>query len=134
VMVRAKGVERSILISDAVSVAGNPPGVYETAVGGRVELHESGRLSLAGTEYLAGAVLPLKDGVARVCAMTGISLVQALAMATVNPGRFVGGRGVLEVGARADLIRFTVDEMVPAMKLETVIVGGKTWDHASCCS
>jgi len=55
-------------------------------------------------------------------------------MATVNPGRFVGGRGVLEVGARADLIRFTVDEMVPAMKLETVIVGGKTWDHASCCS
>ncbi len=133
VMVRAKGVERSILVSDAVSVAGNPPGVYETAVGGRVELHESGRLSLAGTEYLAGAVLPLKDGVARVCAMAGVTLAQALAMATVNPGRFVGGRGVLEVGARADLIRFTSDENTPAMKLKTVIVGGTVWDGASRC-
>lgn len=133
VMVRAKGVERSILVSDAVSVAGNPPGVYETAVGGRVELHESGRLSLAGTEYLAGAVLPLKDGVARVCAMTGVTLAQALTMATVNPGRFVGGRGILEAGARADLIRFTVDEKTLAMKLETVIVGGKVWDGASRC-
>jgi len=131
VMVRAKGVERSILVSDAVSVAGNPPGVYETAVGGRVELHESGRLSLAGTEYLAGAVLPLKDGVARVCAMTGVTLAQALMMATANPGRFLGGRGVLEVGARADLIRFTVDGRVPTMKLETVIVGGEVWDSGS---
>ncbi len=134
VMVRAKGLERSILVSDAVSVAGNPPGIYETAVGGRVELHESGRLSLAGTEYLAGAVLPLKDGVARVCAMAGVTLAQGLAMATVNPGRFVGGRGVLEVGARADLIRFTVDEKTSAMKVETVIVGGRVWNDASRCA
>jgi len=134
VMVRAKGVQRSILVSDAVSVAGNPPGVYETAVGGLVELHESGRLSLAGTEYLAGAVLPLKDGVVHMCSMTGVTLAQALAMATVNPGRFVGGRGVLEVGARADLIRFTVNEVAQAMQLETVIVGGKEWHSTSHCS
>jgi len=131
VMVRAKGVARSILVSDAVAVAGNPPGVYETAVGGRVELHASGRLSLAGTEYLAGAVLPLKDGVARMCAMTGVSLAQAIGMATVNPGQFVGGRGVLEVGARADLIRFSVNEMT--MTLDTVIVGGEVWDGTSRC-
>ena len=76
-------------------------------------------------------MLPLKDGVARVCAMTGVTLAQALMMATANPGRFLGGRGVLEVGARADLIRFTVDGRVPTMKLETVIVGGEVWDSGS---
>jgi N-acetylglucosamine-6-phosphate deacetylase len=130
-MVRAKGVARSVLVSDAVAVAGMPPGVYETPVGGRVELHTSGRLSLAGTDYLAGAVLPLKDGVAQICAMTGISLADALRMATVNPGRFVGGRGVLEVGACADLIRLTVDDL--EMRLDTVIVGGAVWDDASRC-
>jgi N-acetylglucosamine-6-phosphate deacetylase len=134
VMVRAKGVQRSILVSDAVAVAGNPPGIYDTAVGGRVELHANGRLSLAGTEYLAGAVLPLKDGVARMCSMTGVSLAQALAMATVNPGRFVGGGGLLEVGARADLIRFTINDSMTEMVLDTVLVGGETWNCESRCS
>ena len=47
-MLRAKGVERSILVSDAVAVAGLPPGVYTSAVGGRVELLPTGRLNLAG--------------------------------------------------------------------------------------
>ena len=37
-MMRAKGPERSLLVSDAVAVAGMPPGRYETAVGGTVEV------------------------------------------------------------------------------------------------
>jgi N-acetylglucosamine-6-phosphate deacetylase len=131
VMVRAKGVARSILVSDAVAVAGKPPGVYDTPVGGRVELHADGRLGLAGTAYLAGAALPLKDGVARVCQMAGISLTEALTMATVNPGRFVGGRGVLQKGSRANLIQFTLDETAMELRIETVVVGGKVWDLAS---
>ncbi len=36
----------------------------------------------------------------------GLSLADALALATRNPGRFVGGRGTLDVGARADLVAF----------------------------
>ena len=65
------------------------------------------------------------------CAMTGVSLAHAIGMATVTPGQFVGGRGVLEVGARADLIRFSVNEMT--MTLDTVIVGGEVWDGTSRC-
>jgi N-acetylglucosamine-6-phosphate deacetylase len=122
-IVRAKGIERSILVSDAVAVAGKPPGIYDTPVGGRVELHANGRLGLVGTDYLAGAALPLKDGIARACGMAGISLAESLTMATINPGRFVGGRGALQVGARADLVRFTVDEL--SMHIESVIVGGE---------
>ena len=127
VMVRAKGVDRAILVSDAVALAGAPPGIYETPVGGRVELHASGRLSLAGTDYLAGAVLPLKDGVATAARVMGGALGNAVRMATENPGRFVGGRGVLRVGDRADLVLFTMDEARSTLSIKTVVVGGKVW-------
>ena len=65
-MVRAKGVERSILVSDSVALSGSPPGSYVTAVGGLVELSVDRRLSLAGTggRLLAGSVSCLPECVA----------------------------------------------------------------------
>jgi N-acetylglucosamine-6-phosphate deacetylase len=105
-MLRAKGMERAILVSDTVALAGMPPGLYEEAIGGSVEVSDEGRISVAGTPYLAGASLPLSANVAIAAEMAGISLADALRLATQNPGRFLGGRGRLEVGARADLIRF----------------------------
>lgn len=106
-MLRAKGIERSVLVSDAVAVAGLPPGVYDAQVGGTVELTAEGRIGIPGTGTLGGAALPLKDGIANVARLPGFSLQQAVRMATENPGRFVGGRGVLRVGAPADLVQFT---------------------------
>jgi N-acetylglucosamine-6-phosphate deacetylase len=126
-IIKAKGVDRSILVSDAVALGGLPAGVYETRVGGRVELNSSGRLSLAGTEFLAGAALPLKDGVARAISMAGISLSQSLAMATRNPGRFVDRAGELRIGAPADLILFTLDEAHGRMILHDVFLKGERW-------
>ena len=125
-ILRAKEIDRCILVSDAVSVAGLPPGRYRTAVGGEVELHENGRLNLAGTDFFAGAALPLKDGIMRVAASTGISLAEALRMATVNPGRFVRGIGLLRPGASADLIQFTIADSV-RLKIERVWVQGEEW-------
>ena len=105
-MVRAKGPDRSILVSDTVALAGMPAGTYTTPVGGRVELSADGRLSMEGTSTLAGGAIPLVHCIGRAMRMTGWALVDVLAMATVNPGRFVGDRGRLQVGGRADLIRF----------------------------
>ncbi len=105
-MLRAKNMERAVLVSDMVALAGMPPGLYEEAIGGHVEVSQEGRISVAGTPYLAGASLPLSANVAIAAEMAGISLADALRLATQNPGRFLGGRGRLEVGARADLIRF----------------------------
>jgi N-acetylglucosamine-6-phosphate deacetylase len=127
VMVRTKGFDRTILVSDAVALAGMPAGTYTTPVGGRVELHPNGRLSLAGTEFLAGAALPLRDGVARAMSMTGCSLADSLRMATENPGRFVGGLGVLRVGSPADLVRFTIESGGTALNIASVIVKGQEW-------
>lgn len=105
-MLRAKNMERAVLVSDMVALAGMPPGLYEEAIGGSVEVSQDGRISVAGTPYLAGASLPLSANVAIAAEMAGISLADALRLATQSPGRFLGGRGRLEVGARADLIRF----------------------------
>jgi N-acetylglucosamine-6-phosphate deacetylase len=125
-MIRAKGYDRSVLVSDAVALAGMPPGTYATTVGGTVELHSNGRLSLAGTEFLAGAARPLKDGVARLVSV-GVPLHDSLRMATENPGRFIKGIGVLRVGAPADLIRFALETGADTLRIERVIAKGREW-------
>ena len=105
-LLRAKGMERAILVSDTVALAGMPAGLYQQPVGGSVEVSPEGRIGVAGTPYLAGASLPLSANVAIAAEMAGMPIADALLLATHNPGRFLGGRGRLEVGARADLIRF----------------------------
>ncbi len=51
---RAKTPQRAIIISDAVMLAGCPPGVYDF-FGTEVELAENGRLFIRDTGYLAGS-------------------------------------------------------------------------------
>ena len=123
-MLRARTIARSILVSDVTALAGMPPGVYHSFIGGDVELGADGSLRMAGTRFLAGAALPLKDGIAN-CARSGIcSLADAVRMATENPGRLACGRGVIRAGALADLVRFTFDSATGRMNIETVLVEG----------
>ena len=130
VILRAKGTARCVLISDAVATAGLPPGRYNTAVGGEVDLHLNGRLSLAGTEFLAGAARPLKDGIPRAISCAGLSLAEGLNMATANPGRFVGGIGILRPGAAADLVRFTFNHKANELNIEGIWLKGLEWSAA----
>ena len=125
-MLRAKGIERSHLVSDAVSLAGLPPGRYRTPVGGEVELSGTGRLSPVGTPFLAGASRSLADGVATAVEMAGLTLADGLRLATANPGRFTGDRGLLRVGAPADLIAFTWEPGDTTLDVRTVITAGRT--------
>jgi|CZKL01.1.fsa_nt_gi N-acetylglucosamine-6-phosphate deacetylase len=106
VMLRAKGIDRSLLVSDSVALAGMPAGEYTTPVGGRVELRPDGRLCVFGSELLAGATASLVQGIGNVMRVTGLQLHEALAMATGNPGKFVPDRGRLKPGSRADVLRF----------------------------
>jgi N-acetylglucosamine-6-phosphate deacetylase len=48
-------------------------------------------------------------------------------MATENPGRFVGGLGMLRIGSPADLVRFTVERGGAALKIASVTVKGEEW-------
>lgn len=124
-MLRAKGLERSLLVSDATALAGCAPGRYRTPVGGEVELSESGRLSHLGSGYLAGAARSLMYGVATVANDPVFGLAAALDLATVNPGRFAGDRGILAPGRPADLIVFGWQPGDARLTLGTSMVQGR---------
>jgi N-acetylglucosamine-6-phosphate deacetylase len=88
VMLRAKGVERSILVTDAVSAAAAPPGLYPLA-GFTVERDENGRVHLPGQAVLAGSSLTLDAAVRNVVNWGFASFEEAIAMASDNPRRLL---------------------------------------------
>ncbi|ODT47028.1 amidohydrolase family protein [Devosia sp. 63-57] len=105
-MLRAKTLDRAILVSDAAALGGQKPGRYRTPIGGEVDVSTDGRLSVAGTPYLAGAGHLLDRNIAFAIDAAGLSLPDALRLASANPGAFAGDRGKLVLGARADITRF----------------------------
>ncbi len=111
VMLRAKGLDRSLVVSDAVTLGGLPAGKYQTPIGGKVELRGDGFLAIDdGTgNYLAGAALPLIAAIPVLVNQVGLSLGETVALMTSAPGRFVGGRGFLAIGQPADLMAFHWD-------------------------
>ncbi|MGO1226850.1 N-acetylglucosamine-6-phosphate deacetylase [Brachybacterium sp. AOP42-C2-15] len=109
VMLRAKGIGRAFLVSDATELAGRLPGRYETAVGGTVELSDDGRLSYVGTELLAGAASDVAAGLRFVLRATSLSLREALVLVTRTPGAVLGRETTLRVGAPADLVTLEAD-------------------------
>jgi N-acetylglucosamine-6-phosphate deacetylase len=124
-ILRCKGVERTILISDAVTPAGLPPGTYPAA-GGEVEVAANGRISLAGTPYLAGAGAHLGQGVSNLVRMGVASRRDALRMASLHPARLLARddrMGTLEAGKLANLIQYSwTDE---GIRVHRTVVGGQ---------
>ncbi|WP_090939680.1 N-acetylglucosamine-6-phosphate deacetylase [Nonomuraea jiangxiensis] len=127
-MVRAKGVDRSLLVSDAVALAsaGRPPGDYRTPVGGEVTLHEGRRLTLRGSELLAGAVKTLDECLSWAVAAAGIPLADAVRMASENPAALLGltTRGRLQSGAAADLTVYDDEPSIGRTPANVTIVAG----------
>lgn len=86
---KSKGEEGIVLVSDAAVPGGLAPGRMSWA-GIDVDLSEDGRISLAGTPYLAGAGLLQKRGVEYLMESTGCTPAAALRACTVNPRRLLG--------------------------------------------
>jgi N-acetylglucosamine-6-phosphate deacetylase len=127
-MLRAKSVERSILVSDATALAGMPPGTYRSTIGGDVALRADGRLAVAGTQMLAGSASPLKDGIAHAVSSGICTLAEAIRMSTANPGRLLGGLGAIRPGAKANLVRFALDAEQRLLNIETVLIEGDEFE------
>ena len=112
VALRAKGIERSVLVTDAVMPATCAPGDYHLGEV-EVELKDDDRVVLRGGTRLAGSALRMDAAISNVMRTAGVSLTEAIAMATVNPAR-VGRIGArirgLRAGDRADVVRFALEE------------------------
>ncbi len=125
--VRCKGIERTILVSDAVSSAGMDPGEYEFA-GRAVELTPKGRVQLKGTPFLAGSALELATGVTNAARFTGCSVGEAIRMATLNPACVLGITdrcGTVEAGKEATLSIFRWDEERAALRAHATMLRGR---------
>lgn len=122
-MVRAKSLERCVLVSDITGLGGMPPGRYESTSIGAVEVLEDGRLVVAGQrQYLAGAALPLRRGVVQVMRAAGLTLGEALPLATAAPARLIDAPlGGMEVGDRADLIQFRLPAEADALEIVQLV-------------
>lgn len=131
VMARAKGAGRWLLVSDATAVGGMPPGQHRTPVGGVVELDATGRLRIAGTDYLAGAARPLIEGLAWLLRKASLSASEVVSAVSLVPAKMLGrrceGRGELLPGRRADLVRARWNSDGQLAVLETVSRGRTVW-------
>ena len=127
-MMRAKTLERCLLVSDAVALAGRNPGIYQFA-GKSVELTEDRCVRLVGTEYLAGAAIELARGIENSVRFAGISLPEAVSLATLQPMRLLDAEA--QVGGQKNLIVFQWDAAQCEINLIATIVGGELVYHAA---
>jgi len=88
-MIRAKTAGRVVLVTDAIAAAGQPPGEYQLG-SVKVRLDESGRVAIPGAPNLAGSALAMDRAVANTVHFAGVSLEEALAMASTQPARYLG--------------------------------------------
>ena len=129
-MFRAKGLERTVLVSDAVHLAGLQPGRYQ--FGNRdIELTSDQSVRLYGTDYLAGAAIELARGVENSVKFAKISLDQAFQLATVRPASVLGLEnriGSIQVGRNADYITFQWDKLESKINVLSTVIGGENRD------
>ncbi len=116
-IVRVKGTDRIVLVSDAAPVAGLPPGRY-TTLGNEVEVTADGLVVNPKTRYLAGSGRTLLECANRLVRERVFAPDDVVRMGVANPARAIGidareldgpgvrfdpERGVFVVGPGLDL-------------------------------
>ena len=120
-MIRCKGVDRIILITDAMAAAAAPPGEYRL---GEVlaEVGPDGYVRLPGTPYLAGSALTMDRAVDNAARFAGLSLEDALRLASRQPRRlFADLGGGVTPGERANVV--VLREGPPLTVVATIVEG-----------
>jgi N-acetylglucosamine-6-phosphate deacetylase len=122
---KVKGPEKTIITSDVTMYANLKPGIYKNIDGEEIELTHEGKIQYPAQKVLAGSASTLDKGVGHIMKVTGCTLADAIRMASTNPARLynLNDRGVIEVGKRADLILFTIENF--QIKILKTIVNGQ---------
>jgi len=119
-LVRTKGTDKVVLVTDAIQAAGMPDGKYK--LGKQNVIVKKGVCRLESGE-LAGSTLTMDEAVKNAMKSVGIPLRTAIKMATINPAVTISvdkNKGSLEPGKDADIV--IIDDEV---KVYMTIVKGK---------
>ena len=125
VIVGVKGIDKCILITDAVHVALLPPGKY-TLVGTEIELLPSGQVVTGDRGSMAGSALTMNRGVAVFVKFSQCTLASAILAATTNPAKLLRHHTMcsqVAAGQQADLVLFQQEP--ETLKVETVYSRGR---------
>jgi N-acetylglucosamine-6-phosphate deacetylase len=124
-MVRTKTPRQVVLTCDAAGWAGCPPGVYHSQFGDS-EILDDGRLVVAGQrELLAGSAYETDICVPTVMDYAGVSLKEAIDMASRNAARVLGfEQARLRRGSLADLFLFRREPESQRLSVQATIASG----------
>lgn len=120
--VKAKGVDGVCIITDATAGAGLPEGA-EFNVGLTRGIVRDGVGMLPDGSAMAGSSSTMISVVQKMIKLTGVSVVDAVRMASLNPARALslsGRKGSLEPRKDADIVVFS-----PSFEVQMTIVGGR---------
>jgi N-acetylglucosamine-6-phosphate deacetylase len=120
-MIRCKGPDRIVLVTDAMAAAAAPPGTYRL---GEVlaEVGPDGYVRLPGTPYLAGSALTMERAVENTARFAGLALDDAVRLASRQPrSLFSGMEAGCAVGGKADLV--LLREGPPLTVVGTIVEG-----------
>jgi N-acetylglucosamine-6-phosphate deacetylase len=120
IFLRQKGLERSVLITDATAAAGMPDGTYQL---GPIQVEvKDGKCTKDGN--LAGSVLTMDRAVRNVTQFAGWSLRDAVRAATLNAACASGlaQHGHLSPGAEANVVVLSPDG-----EIRKTFVGGRSF-------
>ncbi len=104
VAVAAKGIGRTMAITDGTAGSGLPVGARVVLGGRPITVRPTGAYLDDGT--LAGSVLTLERAFAVLVGLVGLPVVEAAILCSTTPARYLGlqGHGVIAPGAVADLV------------------------------
>jgi N-acetylglucosamine-6-phosphate deacetylase len=122
VMLRAKGAERTVLVTDATAAAAAPPGRYKLA-GMEIEHATDGSVRVPGSVMLAGSALRLDQAVRNVIAWDLAPAADAVRLASDNPARVLAP-ALIATGA---CIPPACVEWSGAMRVQTVTLNDTTF-------
>lgn len=120
-LLKVKGPDRVVAITDSIMAAGLPDGNYHLGVNQVVV--EDGDAKLASDGTRAGSTLTQNTALRNLLAWTGLSLEEALPLLTENPARLIGvfdRKGSIAPGKDADLVVLDGENQV-----EQVFVKGR---------
>jgi N-acetylglucosamine-6-phosphate deacetylase len=118
---RAKGASGIRLVTDAMAAAGMPDGEYRLT--GRAVTVSGGLAVLAGGQAIAGSTLTMEEAVQKAVGLIGVSVEEAILMASTNAARLLGlqrRKGAIAAGCDADLVVLS-----ERLAVEAVMVAGR---------
>jgi N-acetylglucosamine-6-phosphate deacetylase len=124
VALRAKGLKRTVLVTDAAAPAGAEIGRHRLGEL-EVDLTTDHRVVLAGTAKLAGSALRMDRALANLMRIGNLTVQDALQTVTANPARLIRLEGRTQGLVPGDLGDIVIFRKTETIEIEAVYLDGE---------